>query len=134
MCCIYCEESRSHSSSATKETWDIKQSITCEDSSVVYAVTCHHRAGRCQDCPQYVGKVGTTRPCRERCTEHRAAARNNLDTAVGEHFNLPGHSLEDFSFIAFEKVRSKDPFVLEAREHYWIQKYRVLDKGLNRRT
>jgi len=134
LCCIYCEESRTHSSSATKETWDIKQSITCEDSSVVYAVTCHHRSGRCQDCPQYVGKVGTTRPCRERCTEHRGAARNNLDTAVGEHFNLPGHSLEDFSFIAFEKVRSKDPFVLAAREHYWIQKYRVLDKGLNRRT
>ena len=39
-----------------------------------------------------------------------------------------------FSFIAFEKVRSKDPFVLEASAHYWIQRYRVIDKGLNRRT
>ena len=73
LCCIYCEESRTHSSSATNETWDIKQSITCEDSSVIYAVTCHHRAGKCQDCPQYVGMVGSTRPCRDRdrCTEHR---------------------------------------------------------------
>ena len=134
LCCVYSEEARTHSSSATQERWPIKQSISCEDSGVVYAVTCHHRAGRCQDCPQYVGRVGTTRPCRERCTEHRAAVRNHHDTAVGDHFNLPGHSLEDFSFLAFEKVRSKDPFVLDARERYWIQKYGVLDKGLNRRT
>ena len=133
LCCIYCEESRTHSSSATQETWDIKQSISCEDSSVLYAVTCRHQGGRCQDCPQYVGMVGTTRACRERCTEHRGAVRNNHDTAVGEHFNLPGHSLDDFSFLAFEKVRNQDPFVLEAREHYWIQKYGTMDRGLNRR-
>ena len=81
-----------------------------------------------------MGKVGATRACRVRCTEHRGAARNHFDTAVGDHFNLPGHSLEDFSFLAFEKVRTKDPFILEAREHYWIQKYGVLDKGLNKRT
>ena len=50
--------------------------------------------------------------------------RNNHDqyTAAGEHFNQPGHSLEQFSFIAFEKVRSQDPFVLEAREQNWIEK------------
>ena len=81
-----------------------------------------------------MGMVGSTRPCRERSTEHRGAVKNNHDTAVGQHFNLPGHSLDDFSFLAFEKGKNKDPFVVEAREHYWIQKYRALDQGISRRT
>ena len=83
---------------------------------------------------QYIGKVGT-RPCRVRCTEHRAAVTHHFDTGVGEHFNLPGHDLADFNFQPFEKIRSRDPFVLEARESFWIQKYGVLSEGgMNRRS
>ena len=36
--------------------------------------------------------------------------------------------------LPIEKVRSKDRFVLEAREAYWIKKYRVvnvLEHGMN---
>ena len=69
--------------------------------------------------------MGDTRPCRTRCTEHRGAVRNHWDTGVGDHFN----------FLPFEKVRSSDPFVLEARESYWIEKYGVLGEGgMNRRS
>ncbi len=75
--------------------------------------------------------VGSSRACRERCPEPRGAVRNQRDTAVGEHFNLPGHSLDDLTFLPFEKVRDKDPFTIEARESYWSQEYRVLDFGLN---
>ena len=47
---------------------------------------------------------------------------------------LPGHDLAHFNFLPFEKVRSTDPFVIEARESYWIEKYRVLEEGgMNRR-
>ena len=54
---------------------------------------------------------------------------------VGEHFNLPGHDLADFNFLPFEKVRSGDPFVVETRESFWIQKYGVLGEGgMNRRS
>ena len=132
LCCLYSEEGRTHTCSATGESWNIKQCITCQDNNVVYSITCNHLTGRCQDAPQYVGKVGPTCPCRERCTEHRGAVANNRDTGVGEHFNRPGHGLEDLSFLPFEKVQCKDPFVIEARERYWIQKYRVLDRGMNR--
>ena len=73
--------------------------------------------------------------CRVRCTEHRGAARNHFDTAVGDHFNLPGHEVADFNFLPFEKVRSSDPFVIEAREGFWIEKYGVLGEGgMNRRS
>ena len=82
-----------------------------------------------------MGKVGATRACRVRCTEHRGAARNRFDTAVGDHFNLPGHEVADFNFLPFEKVRSSDPFVIEARESFWIEKYGVLGEGgMNRRS
>ena len=76
-----------------------------------------------------VGMVGNTRPCRDRCTEHRGAVNNNRDTAVGEHFNRPGHGLEDLVFLPIEKVHSRDPFVIEARERFWIQKYGVLHRN-----
>ena len=119
---------------ATGETWKIKECISCQDSNVVYSITCKHKAGRCKDAPQYVGMVGDTRPCRDRCTEHRGAVNNNRDTGVGEHFNQPGHGLKDLVFLPIEKVHSRDPFVIEARERFWIQKYGVLDTGMNRRT
>ena len=54
---------------------------------------------------------------------------------MGEHFNLPGHDLANFNFLPFEKVRSSDPFVIETRESYWIEKYKVLGEGgMNRRS
>ena len=68
---------------------------------------------------------------------HRAqgAVNHHWDTGVGEHFNLPGHDLANFNFLPFEKVRSSDPFVIETRESYWIEKYEVLGEGgMNRRS
>ena len=136
LCCIYSTNTRTHISTLTGQTWPIKQSITCDDDSVCYNVTCSHGAGQCLRKPgQYVGKVGDTRPCRQRCTEHRGAVRNHWDTGVGDHFNLPGHELAHFNFLPFEKVRSRDPFVIEARESFWIEKYGVLGEGgMNRRS
>ena len=119
LCCIYSKNTRTHTSTLTGQTWPIKQSITCDDDSVCYNVTCSYGAGQCLTKPaQYVGKVGNTRPCSQRCTEHRGAARNHFDNGVGEHFNLPGHELADFNFLPFEKIRSRDPFIIEARESY----------------
>ena len=122
-------------STLTGQTWPIKSNITCDDANVCYSITCSHGSGACQRKPaQYVGKVGHTRPCRQRCTEHRGAVTHHWDIGVGDHFNLPGHDLAHFNFLPFEKVRSTDPFVIEARESYWIEKYRVLEEGgMNRR-
>ena len=70
--CVYFNNTRTHTSTLTGQTWPIKQSITCEDANVVYNVTLSHGAGQCLRKPaQYVGMVGPTRACRVRCTEHR---------------------------------------------------------------
>ena len=69
LCCIYSANSRTHTSTLTNQTWPIKQSITCDDANVVYNITCSHGAGQCLRKPaQYVRKVGSTRPFRNRCT------------------------------------------------------------------
>ena len=57
------------------------------------------------------------------------------NAGVGDHFNQPGHALAHFNFLPFEKTRSSDPFVIEARESFWIEKYGVLGEGgMNRRS
>ena len=71
--------------------------------------------------------VGASRACRVRCIEHSGAARN--------YFNLPGHEVADFNFLPYEKIRSPDPFIIEARKTFWIDKYGVLgEAGVNRRS
>ena len=50
----------------------------------------------------------------------------NTKKAVGVHFRSGGHSHSDMSILPIEKVRSRDRFVLEAREGYWIKKYQVV--------
>ena len=63
----------------------------------------------------------------------------NTTKPVGAHFRLPGHSHSDMVFLPIEKVISKDKFVLEAREAYWIDKYEsvktkpvdTIEHGLN---
>ena len=58
---------------------------------------------------------------------------------MGVHFRSSGHSHSDMIFLPIEKVRNKDRFVLEAREAYWIDKYKcvktlgvdVIEHGMN---
>ena len=69
----------------------------------------------------------TTRPGKVRFGEHVGSvtqpSQANTSKPVGAHFRLPGHSHSDMVFLPIEKVASKDKFVLEAREDYWIKKY-----------
>ena len=91
--------------------------------------------------PQYVGV--TQRQARVRFSEHLGSAvqPSQVDTIkpVGVHFRSPGHSHSDMRFLPIEKVRSNDRFILEARESFWIDKYKsiknipvdVIEHGLN---
>ena len=58
-----------------------------------------------------------------RLAEHRDYAKSNkVEEPSGLHFNLPGHSFHHLEGLAVEQVRSKDPFILKARESWIIQK------------
>ena len=93
-------------------------------------MSCTKQSGECARLggPQYVGS--TSRQAKERFGEHIGSAvqQCQVDTEkpVGHHVRLPGHSVSDMKFLPIERVQSRDKFVLEARESYWIQKYKTL--------
>ena len=65
--------------------------------------------------------------------EHRDyPKRAQLTEPTGEHFNRRGHAVSDLKGQVLEKVRSKDPFVLCARESMLIKKFDTFRHGLNK--
>ena len=64
--------------------------------------------------------------------EHRGYVNNDDDTATGEHFNQPGHSLSDMTLTVLERVKSSDDIYRKEREKYFIRKFNTYYKGLNR--
>ena len=100
---------------------------SCQSTGKAKLLNCHNEA-------QYIGK--TSQQFRARMGQHRNSVSPVLglgeaSTPVGFHFSLPGHSLQHMQCIALEQVRSKDPYVILARESFWIRKYQAISHGLN---
>ena len=101
----------------------------------VYAVTCHKGGGpgaACGSNCQYV--VLTKRKAKIRWGEHKTSARPLIQSTskpVGKHFQQKGHEVHDMKFVVIEHVKSKNPFVLKARESFWIHQYDAVRHGLN---
>jgi hypothetical protein len=104
--------------------YDIKQSLSCNSYNVVYLITCD----RCNK--QYVGETG--REAKIRLLEHCADTRFKREKPVGKHFNLPGHSADDISFIVIDKPPRFDTNLRQTLEHHWIQTLQTVNPdGLN---
>ena len=81
---------------------------------------------------QYIGE--TDRTVRERFLEHRGyVRREELDKATGFHFNKPNHQISDMTISVLERITSSDPQYRKTREHYWIEQFELLTKGINRK-
>ena len=79
----------------------------------------------------YIGQRGKI--LNLRIAEHRGYVRNNVTSkATGEHFNLPGHSLSDFTVTILEQPKENNILYREEREHYLIKKFKTFYNGLNR--
>ena len=79
---------------------------------------------------QYVGK--TTSKFKDRATAHRFSVDNQKSCPISDHFNLPGHNKNNMFFFAFEKVVQDDPFIVGARERFYIDKMEVIQHGINK--
>ena len=106
--------------------WKINQSVNCEVSNCIYLIAC--KKNNCN--MNYVGE--TKRIVKFRFAEHRGYVNNKDDTATGEHFNLPGHSLSDRTLTVLEIVKSSDDVYRKEREKYFIRKFNTYYKGLNK--
>ena len=124
MICSHSHNLKSIKCTASGETHEINQKLTCKDSNVIYVVQCQ----KCDKKNQYVGK--TVQPFEKRMRSHRNAAMNSSDTPIGRHFSTNGHNTSHMQFFAIEKVFG-DAFTLAQREQYWISKLDSIHEGLN---
>ena len=123
--CVACKSGvnkKEFYSSADGTKYKINRTITCNDCNVIYVIQCR----RC--IAQYVGK--TINQLKDRINAHRNSIGTS-STPVALHFEQWGHSPEDFSFFAIEKVIG-DIFVVGRRETLWIQRLDVIRHGINK--
>ena len=123
--CPYVKEGKSIKLNNTE--WQIRRSVNCNSFNTIYMIQCSK-----DNCKMsYIGQTG--RILKFRIAEHRGYVRNNVTSkATGEHFNLPGHSLSDFTVTILEQPKENNILYREEREHYLIRKFNTFYNGLNR--
>ena len=121
--------------SSTGEELPIRGSITCTTKNILYIGTCTKGDRTCAGKPQYCGETGQS--AEERFCGHRnsviQACQENTQLPVGEHFRGVGHSISNFVFTPVEKIMSKNVFVRKVREKLMINRFDLINNGLNKR-
>ena len=103
----------------------IKQNITCTSSGCLYLLSCTKNTCR----KQYIGESG--RPLYKRFKEHKDSAQTPDTTCpVGQHFQLPGHSVRDMEMLPVEVVRG-DVATRKVRERNLINTHQMIRFGMN---
>ena len=126
--CSFCPIAKTHESYHTGESWEIGTPMDCETVNVIYKIVC-------RKCPSFVYVGETQRKAKERFYQHRSYVMNQkTDTPTGAHFNGKGHSVNDLLMVPFERVRpANNPHTRKIREKYWINKYRSVEFGANKK-
>ena len=122
------EVQRTISIHSTGEELQIRGRLDCQSRNIIYVVTCK------KDKKQYVGETGNS--AEERFVGHKntvvQACHQGTEIAVGQHFQLVGHSVADVVFTPVEQIFSRNIFVRKVREKKMINQYDLVRKGLNK--
>ena len=99
--CTHCStinESNLFTCTTSSTVHNINNDLSCTSTDVTYLITCK----KCK--AQYVGQ--THQKCANRINSHKYDIAHFPDTLtiVSDHLNLPGHSVQDFSFMPIDKV------------------------------
>jgi hypothetical protein len=94
--CLHVVQSTVIKSSYNNRIFNVKNRFNCKSDNIIYLITCR----KCR--LQYVGQTG--RSLADRITDHLSAIRTRKNTPIAVHFNLPGHSLDDFQIMAIEQI------------------------------
>ena len=130
----------------TGYTHIIKSAINCKTENLIYAYKCKkcptnfsiNSSKRFPKKPVQKGVLATNyfgkskRKFNRRLYEHLYyVTSRKMDEPSAQHFCQAGHNGHDLVALGLEQVRSKDPFVLRAREHLLIKKFDSFRNGLN---
>lgn len=108
-------------------TWKINKSVNCESSNIVYLIECNNE--NCSS--KYIGE--SERPMKDCLGNHKGYINNNQwNQPTGEHFNLPGHSINNLTITILEKVKKVNSVYRKEREKYLIRKFNSYYSGMNR--
>ena len=105
--------------------FDCIGNLNCDSANIIYVITC-------TKCTMgYVGETGNT--LRTRLHQHLSDIRLQKPTAVAEHFNTAGHSLEHFRVMPIEQIPSdQEVHFRKQQESKWIDRLQTLKPlGLN---
>ena len=111
----------------TGEVVPVEGKLNCSSKNFIYLLWSVKDPSK-----QYCGSSG--REVRRRCGEHRRDIENDLVTkAVPNHFHTIGSGVKDLVFVPFKKIFSSDPAVRLHFEREAINKFNLLDEGVNRK-
>ena len=119
-------ESDSFKSRSTGALHKIRGHITCTTCNIIYLISCRICG------TQYIGE--TKNSLKKHFYGHRSTIKTHkLDTPVGQHFNLPNHSISDMILQGIEALANRRESVRFSREKMWIRHVHTIHPhGLNR--
>ena len=105
-------ESNSFKSHSTGAHHKIQGRITCTTSNIIYLISC-------RICGiQYIGETKNSLK-KQFCVHISTVKTHKLDTPVGQHFNLPNHSISDMILQGIEALGN-------CREKMWIRRVHTI--------
>ena len=125
--CPYVKEGKTIN--INRKLWNTNQKLNCKSFNIVYVLKCKK-----ENCGKtYIGE--TKRYLKSRLDDHWGYIVNRLtNTATGDHFTQPGHSLADLQVTALEKVKKNNTLYRKERGEYFIRKFNTFHNGINKKT
>lgn len=114
--CKHITVTKTYTSTHTRRQYNIARSYNCKSTNIVYLITC----SLCKK--QYVGE--TQRKLSERLADHRSNIRTHKNTPIANHFNLPGHSVDNVQITPIDSVTAVE--LLSFRDNPGKLKRRLL--------
>ena len=103
------------------------EEYNCNSYNIIYIIECN--LDYCKS--RYIGM--SSRILRHRLSEHRGYVVNRMvSKPTGEHFNQPGHGIENMKIAILEIAKSNNIEYRKQRESYFINKFNTFYKGMNR--
>ena len=123
--CPFVKEGKSVKAKHSNFKMELNRQYTCDDTGVIYLVECT-KCGQ-----QYCGQ--SKNRLRDRFSNHLGYVRTKkVHKATGHHFNNGGCKIHHMSITVLEKVKTNTlPYRL-TREKYYIEKFNLKYRGLNR--